>query len=360
MQVSGPAWGPSFEWHKAILLCVVVCCLFSIPAFGQDVADAARKEKERKAAEQKDPRHVYTEEDLKKGTILTPEDQARVEARKQKPEVKPAQQNAEQLPSNSDPSAESLGEIARRFRREQGERQAELDAKKKFSAFPYDTSSDVLAEPTLEVSPLIAPMSKPTAPVRQYVMRPVAPAAVSRGRVSPFQPRPLSGLPGGSPAAIVAVPGTSIRKPDAPPAVERKLQAARGTGTRQIEATVGQSWWKLAEQYLGDGARWQELRKLNVDAGGPPELLRLGSKVVVPDAAKKNPVGPEMIKVKKGDTLWSLAQEHFGRGSAWACLASANPQIVDYTHMAVGTVVRLVNAEALASCQNLSLHDTKR
>ncbi|HTQ96035.1 MAG TPA: hypothetical protein VMH89_04480, partial [Candidatus Acidoferrum sp.] len=62
----------------------------------------------------------------------------------------------------------------------------------------------------------------------------------------------------------------------------------------------------------------------------------------------------------KGDTLWSLAQEHFGHGSAWACLASSNPQIVDYTHMAVGTVVRLGGAEALATCKNLSLHDAKR
>ena len=364
MQVSGPAWGPSFEWRKAILLCVVVFSLSTIPAFGQDVADAARKEKERKAAEQKDPRHVYTEEDLKKGTILTPEDQARVEARKHKQETTPAQENVELVPRSADPQAESLGEIARRFRREQAERQTELDAKKKFSAFPYDIPSDVLAEPAPEVAPriapMIAPMPNPAAPVSRSMARTVAPTAVSRGRVSPFQPRPASGLLGGSPSTRVVVPGISIRTSGEPLAVQKKWEVAPVNGTRQIEVAAGQSWWKLAEQYLGHGARWPELRKLNADAGGPPELLKRGSKVVVPEAMRKSAGGSKTISVKKGDTLWSLAQEHFGRGSAWVCLASANPQIVDYKHIAIGSVVWLGNAEGLTACQDLGFHDARR
>jgi nucleoid-associated protein YgaU len=120
-----------------------------------------------------------------------------------------------------------------------------------------------------------------------------------------------------------------------------------------IEVHRGQSWWKLAELYLGSGTRWRELRKLNANAGGPPELLILGSVVVVPETAKAaESLVPGSIRVRKGDSLWSLAHQYLGHGSAWGCLASANPMIVDFTHLAVGTSVRLPEGDALKSCRN--------
>jgi LysM repeat protein len=104
--------------------------------------------------------------------------------------------------------------------------------------------------------------------------------------------------------------------------------------------------------YLGNGSRWQELRRLNVEQLGPSELLKLGSIVMVPGKAKWTETPPERsIKVSKGDTLWSLAREHLGHGSAWRCLAQANPELKNYMHIRIGEQLQLPTAQALESCQ---------
>jgi nucleoid-associated protein YgaU len=292
MNVCGPTLGPSFEWRNAILSCAVFFSFLAIPTHGQDVAEAARQEKARKAAKQtqqqpqQTARHVYTDEDLKRKIILTPQDQARVEARKQEESPVPAEQDAEQLPSNADPQAESLGEVAQRFRRQQAVREAELADKKKFTPFPYQVPADSLAEPKAGFDPSVSlesilPASvQPAPPFRRYTVRSSVPAA--RGRVSPFQPRPQTGIPSVPPVALLALPGFSSSAPE-PPAVvevEKVLTVVPvSAGMRQVEVQRGQCWWKLAELYLGDGARWPELRKLNSIAAGSPAYLKLGSKV---------------------------------------------------------------------------------
>jgi hypothetical protein len=49
----------------------------SVPAnvFAQDAAEAARQQQTQKSQQPATPRHVYTEDDLKRPHILTPEDQ---------------------------------------------------------------------------------------------------------------------------------------------------------------------------------------------------------------------------------------------------------------------------------------------
>src|SRR5215467_6190505 len=60
----------------------------------QSVAEAARQERARKESQQKKSKHVYTADDLKRDHILTPEDRAQLEARKnQQP---PAPTNTQQ------------------------------------------------------------------------------------------------------------------------------------------------------------------------------------------------------------------------------------------------------------------------
>src|SRR5467141_1020349 len=62
---------------------VFLCALFvTTECHAQDVADAAKQERARKESQQKESKHVYTEDDLKRAQILTPEDRAQIEARK--------------------------------------------------------------------------------------------------------------------------------------------------------------------------------------------------------------------------------------------------------------------------------------
>jgi nucleoid-associated protein YgaU len=342
---------------RAVIFCAIVCVSFcAIQARGQDAAEAARQEKARKAAGQNSSRHVYTEEDLKRKTILTPEDQARVEARNRQQGTAPAEQNAQRQPNDNNPRSESLGEIARRFRQEKAAREAELAAKKKFSPFPYQAPESSLAEPKPEVGPPITPGFAPGVENRnvtrnhRFVPQFYAPATSPHARISPFQPRPLAPSPSIPPSGITAAP---VQPSDGVRSMEKTVSPELvRAGTERIEVQPGQSWWKLAAVYLGDGARWPELRKLNA-AGGPPELLKSGSSVVVPVAANRPRVSTPVIEVRQGDSLWSLAKEHFGRGALWVCLAAANPHIGDYTHLAVGTLLSVPEGDALNTCKSL-------
>jgi nucleoid-associated protein YgaU len=133
-----------------------------------------------------------------------------------------------------------------------------------------------------------------------------------------------------------------------------KAEAKSGEAVRTIAVQRGDSWWKLAAQYLGSGTHWAELRALNRQVVGRPDMLQSGVSVRLPDGKNlpvisSNPAGKAHVRMKAGDTLWSLAREHLGRGNAWTCLVDLNPQ-EDYRRMAIGTVVVLPDPSLAGSC----------
>jgi len=368
MQLSGSEFEPYRQWRDAILIGLVLVCFSAAPTRAQDVAEAARQQKTAKQAEPKALEHVYTEDDLKRDVILTPEDRARMEARRKQFTI-PGKLNAKQLLSN-DAQGESLGEIARRYRLEKAAREAELAMKKRFTAFPYEVSAPSLAAPAPPVGTLTVPDSdlpvlgrtKPLVPDLSPVSLPRLPHA--HARISPFQPRPLSQMSFAPPNRLVVQPAPPVPPPVVRPteqkvaqAIEENVQPSQTmiapAGEKCVQVQPGQSWWKLAELYLGNGGRWPELKKLNADVDGPPDLLEAGRVVVVPELAKATDVArnslnpPETVTVQKGDSLWSLARKYLGRGSAWVCFAQANPQIVDFTHLAIGASLRMPGGATL-------------
>jgi nucleoid-associated protein YgaU len=366
MQVSGPARGPSCSWRRSMVCGCFFVFLFPIHTRGQDAAEAARQEKARKVEEHKAPAHVYTDEDLKQKKILTREDQAGVDARKGQQNAATGEQDAKQTsqePNDPNVQGESLGEIARRYRQEKAAREAELAARKKIAPFPYAMPDNSLAAPRPGVGPLAGAdvIDWPIIPPRRPAVRPLPPTGGSsaHGRISPFQPRPFVSAPAAPPIGLVVRPEPvrPAARPVTPvhPAEKAGIATPAIQGTKRIEVQRGQSWWKLAEVYLGNGARWTELRALNPDTDGPRELLKLGSIVLVPAGENaRDGSTPETVTVEKGDSLWSLARKHLGRGSAWSCLTSANPEIVDYARLMIGTTVHLPQGDALQSCRELT------
>jgi len=293
----------------------------------QDAAEAARQERERKAAEAKAPRHVYTEDDLNRAKILTPEDQAKVAARKNNPPEKKEEQA--KGAGESAPGEESLGEVARRYREEKAEREAvRAIGQGDHSQFPMKLPEATMAAPKMEVQP------KTEARAVGSSRR-----SAGAGRVSPFEPRPLRVVPSAPREAV-----TSVLK--AQPGVVTHDAAIV---SRKVER--GDSWWKLAGIYLGNGARWRELRGMNPAATNRPELLLLGSTVLVPAGVvgRGTPVA-KSVTVRKGDTLWGLAREHLGRGAAWKCLAEANPELGEPTRLRIGARVELPAEGAGSTC----------
>jgi nucleoid-associated protein YgaU len=316
----------------------------------QDAAEAARQEQKRKVPEAKTPRHVYTEDDLKRAKILTPEDQAKVAARENNPTEKKEEQA--KGAGESAPGEESLGEVARRYRKEKAEQEAaRATGQGDGSQFPMKLPEETMAAPKMLVQP------KTEARAAGSLRR-----SAAAGRVSPFEPRGAEvRVPSSGAVARVAPvvpsaarePGTSVLRVK-PEVVTRDAAMV----SRKVER--GDSWWKLAEIYLGNGARWRELRGMNVADAKPPELLLLGSSVLVPAGivGRGTPVA-KSVTVQKGDTLWGLAREHLGRGAAWKCLAEANPELGEPTRLRIGARVELPAEGAGRACVAGVVKNTK-
>ena len=98
----------------------------------------------------------------------------------------------------------------------------------------------------------------------------------------------------------------------------------------------GDSLWKIAEQNLGKGTRWQELLSVN-PAIGDANQIKAGSQIFLPAVSSARIA--TKITVKKGNTLTSIAQAHFGHASEWSCIAQANPAIRDVNLIFEGQVL---------------------
>lgn len=288
----------------------------------QDVAEAARQERERKA-QQKEAHHVYTEEDLKQSKIATSQDEALAIAHKAAPPA-PRKKETEPQVAEQNPETESLGDVARRYRQEKAARQAEQAAQsarnKAQSNYPLEIPKATLAAP----KPLAAPDSgslrnDELAPERRPSLH--LPVGSSRSRISPFEPRG---------AVAPAVPQANVPL----------VLLASSVQRQKVER--GDSWWKLASRYLGKGSRWEELLRVNPGISRDPRRLPAGTMVFVPGTGRLRSVPSEpQIVVQSGDTLWSLAREHLGCGSRWTELAAANPEVTDFKKLQIGTKLKL-------------------
>src|SRR6266852_6337019 len=234
---------------------IVLCsCLFfgaaQCRARGpQDVAAAARQERARKEQTTKS-KHVYTDEDLRRAKILTPEDEARVTA-KRKEGIAPLEQPAEAaLDASTDLPQLPLGDIARRYR------SAKLAAQQSLQFhLPFD--EPVFASPTISLPKLAPPAPSFLATHPNFapahpdaVVAPAIPNPAPSGHLDPSisLPKLAPPLPSFSPthpnlaparpAAAVAPaianpaplrrldPFTRRFAPAAPPSVERITPAA--------------------------------------------------------------------------------------------------------------------------------------
>ncbi|HXL21678.1 MAG TPA: LysM peptidoglycan-binding domain-containing protein [Candidatus Dormibacteraeota bacterium] len=342
----------------------------------QDVGEAARQEKARKAAQAQPRNHVYTNDDLKRSKILTPEQRARIEARKKNlpAAVPPSDQPAQSLDatnSNVAP-AESLGDVARRFRREKAARQAEQALKvPPRSGFPMNLSRPSLAAP----APLRAPLGSAAAPPLKSARPPmviIAPAkrdpfarplrvplsspqsrAAISATPSPARVSPVAPVAPVQPPAVAAAPPNKavdfgpisvVPKTKIAPAVAPTLSAPSPTARIDSRAIVtvrsGDSLWKISRQHFGKGARWPEWLAANPELVDPG-LIRRGATLFVPQTAStqeatRESARPLKISVQKGDSLWKIANTHLGSGTYWHCLADGNPQLQDADHIYPG------------------------
>jgi len=127
----------------------------------------------------------------------------------------------------------------------------------------------------------------------------------------------------------------------AEPLVPVAPAAALVNPTKPNVVTVkrGDSLWKLAEQHLGHGLRWHDLLSANPGILDPSYIVA-GSQIVLPTSISSVRTATKFT-VRPGDTLSQIAQSQFGRASYTACIAHANPSIYDPNRIYAGQVLLL-------------------
>src|SRR5882724_12936382 len=121
--VTGPSTAARLS-RRCLSLCFPGIVFVSCAVFGatqcsaQDVAEVARQERAQRESKQKKSKHVYTEQDLKRAQILTPEDRAQVEAKKNQTAPSSAEKPADVVDARSLAPDAPLGDVARRFRKQ--------------------------------------------------------------------------------------------------------------------------------------------------------------------------------------------------------------------------------------------------
>lgn len=105
----------------------------------------------------------------------------------------------------------------------------------------------------------------------------------------------------------VIYPGQTLRipKPDSPNILLHRVKA-------------GETLWGLSEKYLGYGPRYNEIMSLN---GLTSDMIYAGQILKIPVGQR---VEARLYRVKPGDTLWKIAKNYLGDGNRYTEIMSLN------------------------------------
>jgi nucleoid-associated protein YgaU len=112
----------------------------------------------------------------------------------------------------------------------------------------------------------------------------------------------------------------------------------------RIKVEAGDSLWKLAERYLGNGLRWKRLAALNPQVADPSRIL-VGQWIHIPADRRQQ---AKQVVIQPGETLWKVARATIGGSFALACIAQANPQLRSVNAVRAGETLNVP-----ANCSNL-------
>lgn len=131
-------------------------------------------------------------------------------------------------------------------------------------------------------------------------------------------------------AASVMVGHVTVGAVDQAPAQrDVKVETKQERQHKTVEHAVkpGESLWSIAEDHFGDGARYKELVELNRDLlGAQPSFLEPGWVLKLPAPQAKD-APAHQYGVQPGDTLSEIAQEQLGDADRWPEIYQASTGI---------------------------------
>jgi len=285
--------------------------LFASFASTQTMGDVARQQRERRAGPPQCTARVFTNEDLARPQILDPKDRACLDAARQAaPAVTPYLETA--LPTVAgfetrlpDTPLALIAPRDRLMKEARLAREARWAQETRLARESRGTKPSRTTPPALQL--------EPASEVRAHVIETSTPA-----------PGIAPTLPMARPMRIEFAPAVRVIVPIDETATETQ------SASRAVQVQRGDSLWKIAARYLGDGAAWHRVAKANPQITNP-DLIYIGDTIQLPapmsliegSATDRMKAAPA-IRVERGDTLWQLAQVRFGRGTAWTCIAQTN------------------------------------
>lgn len=111
------------------------------------------------------------------------------------------------------------------------------------------------------------------------------------------------------------------------------------TGYQTVEVKKGDTLWDIAEKYLGSGSRYREIMSLNSLTSA---TIHPGLVLSIPGTNAKVNEASKKTKaytVKKGDTLWDIAAKYLGSGSRYREIMSLSK--ITSTTIHVGQILTL-------------------
>ncbi|MGN7157855.1 LysM peptidoglycan-binding domain-containing protein [Dietzia cercidiphylli] len=123
-------------------------------------------------------------------------------------------------------------------------------------------------------------------------------------------------------APTVGSSDATATSPRAQAPAEATLLAYDSTPTT-VTTVAGDTLWSLAEQHYGEARQWTQIRDANPELAASP-LLAIGQQIVIPPA----PAQDGQYTVQPGDCLWDIAATILGGGHRWTEIRDANPDAV--------------------------------
>ncbi|GAA3528185.1 hypothetical protein AFL01nite_02610 [Aeromicrobium flavum] len=161
--------------------------------------------------------------------------------------------------------------------------------------------------------PPIPGLGIPQYGARQLVAIAALAFAATPATVMTLPAPPVHATPSMPPDAQAVVP---VSTPQETPS---KANPDRPTSNKSAEPTAdyvvkrGDSLWRIAERLLGDGTRYPEIATLNTDVlGARPDFITPGTVLRVPDVQPPGAQTADGYAVRDGDTLWDIASRELG------------------------------------------------
>lgn len=180
-----------------------------------------------------------------------------------------------------------------------------------------DLPDDVedVEQPRRGIDDFLEDLSDPQ-PVRDpqpQVDPPVDEDPVPRPQIDPMEPAVEDDDPEEEPALQ---PDPVQEEPDTAPAVDARTWTVRR----------GDNLWRISEEVYGDGRHHQLIFEANRDKLRSPDALAEGMELTIPPRPDEPQLDVNVLRytVERGDTLWSLAQQHYQDGNQWRRIAEAN------------------------------------